>query len=325
GRSRMVPESIARQASHNRILLDLYDAQNDGGKYLSPSAINTWLNCRMRFYYRYVCDIPEEEKLEEDIDQRRFGNILHETLNRLYLPMKGISDCMPGIRELLKEPGMIRKAIISAASSEMKRSGEMLVAGRSVIIIDVLERYVNDLLNYDAASEELTILNLEDILSGVCTISGSSGTIHVRIGGRADRIDLTGGAIRVVDYKTGTPKRDNVSVSDLFNEEKEKRNDAILQAMLYCHLIGKSYPGRVVIPAIYWVQQISSDDFTPYVAVAGLDGPGADPASWNSIMTRFSDDLVTALGTMFSGSEDFSMTRFAQRCNWCPYRMLCGR
>ncbi|MCK7533773.1 MAG: PD-(D/E)XK nuclease family protein [Marinilabiliales bacterium] len=43
----------------------------------------------MRFYYKYVCDIPEEEKLEKDIDQRRFGNILHDTLQKLYEPCKG--------------------------------------------------------------------------------------------------------------------------------------------------------------------------------------------------------------------------------------------
>ncbi|MCU0378422.1 MAG: PD-(D/E)XK nuclease family protein [Bacteroidales bacterium] len=325
GRSRMVPESIVRQKSHSRMLLDLYDADNDGGKYLSPSAINTWLTCRMRFYYRYVCDIPEEEKLEEDIDQRRFGNILHETLNRLYLPLKEIKDSMPRIREMADQPGLIRETIISAASSEMKRSAEALTAGRSVIIIDVLERYVNDLLRYDAAYEDLTILNLEDILSGVCTVNGSDGEIRVRIGGRADRVDITGGALRIVDYKTGTPKRDIVSVSDLFNEEKEKRNDALLQAMLYCHLMGESYPGRVVIPAIYWVQLISSSDFTPYIPVPGIDGPGADRASWTELMTRFRRDLVTAIGTIFSENEDFKMTRFVKRCNWCPYRMLCGR
>lgn len=325
GRSRIIPESIARQHSHNRRLIELYDAANEGGKYLSPSAINTWLNCRMRFYFRYVCDIPEEEKLEEDIDQRRFGNILHETLNRLYLPLKGITDCMQMIRELSEEPGRIRETIIAAASSEMKCSREMLLAGRGVIIIEVLERYVNDLLRYDASSGDLTILQLEDILSGVCTVSLPSGEIQVRIGGRADRVDMTGGAIRVVDYKTGTPKRDIVSADDLFNEEKEKRNDALMQAMLYCHLAAESYPGRVVIPAIYWVQQISSEDFTPYVSVAGLDGPGAGRESWNSVMKRYREDLVTALGKIFSGSEDFKMTRFTQRCTWCPYRVLCGR
>lgn len=325
GRSRIIPESIAREQSHSRRLLDLYDANKVGGKYLSPSAINTWLNCRMRFYFRYVCDIPEEEKLEEDIDQRRFGNILHETLNRLYLPLKGITDSMQMIRGLSEEPGRVRETIISAASSEMKCSREMLLAGRGVIIIEVLERYVNDLLRYDASSGDLTILHLEDILSGVCTVSIPSGEIQVRIGGRADRVDVTGGAIRVVDYKTGAPKRDIVSAEDLFNEDKEKRNDALMQAMLYCHLAAESYPGRVVIPAIYWVQQISSEDFTPYVSVAGLDGPGADRESWNSVMTRYRDDLVTALGTIFSGDEDFKMTRFTQRCTWCPYRMLCGR
>ena len=72
----------------------------------------------------------------------------------------------------------------------------------------------------------------------------------------------------MVDYKTGAPKKDAVNPDDLFNEEKEKRDDALLQAMLYCHLIRESYPGKLVLPAVYWVQQISSDGFTPYASVA---------------------------------------------------------
>ncbi|MCK7533771.1 MAG: hypothetical protein MZV63_23455 [Marinilabiliales bacterium] len=38
-----------------------------------------------------------------------------------------------------------------------------------------------------------------------------------------------------------------------------------------------------MLPAVYWVQQISSDGFTPYANVAGLDGPGADADAWNEV------------------------------------------
>jgi hypothetical protein len=129
----------------------------------------------------------------------------------------------------------------------------------------------------------------------------------------------------VVDYKTGTPKKDTVSTDDLFNEEKEKRNDALLQAMLYCHLIRDSHPGRLVLPAVYWVQQISSDAFSPYANVAGLDGPGADAREWDEVMRKFAVGLSETANRIFSESEDYIMTEFVQRCTWCPYRMLCGR
>ena len=325
GRSRMIAERLPKQREHNRVLSELYAAGGDGRKYLSPSAINTWVNCRMRFYYKYICDIPEEEKLEKDIDQRRFGNILHDALQKLYEPFKGKKGISAGIKRMSEDNELIRNTVISSASDEMRWDIDTLMAGKGVIIIDVLERYVADILKYDSRMTDLTLLNLEDSFPGTLSAGTGSEKIMIRVGGRADRVDSTGGVVRVVDYKTGTTKKDAVNPDDLFNEEKEKRNDALLQAMLYCLLIRENYPGKLVLPAVYWVQQISSEDFSPYARVEGLDGPGADSAAWNEVMRKFAEGLSLTVNLIFSDNEDYVMTPFSQRCSWCPYRMLCRR
>jgi len=323
GRSRMIAERLPKQKEHNRVLTERYAAGGEGKKYLSPSAVNTWVNCRMRFYYKYVCDMPEEEMLEKDIDQRRFGNILHNVLHKLYEPVKRIKSTGSTIKTMSADNELIRNTIIESATAEMRWDTDTLMAGKGVIIIDVLERYVTDLLRYDSDIEDITLLNLEDSFSR--SVSAGPENIMVRIGGIADRVDTTGGAVRVVDYKTGSPKKDTMNPDDLFSEEKEKRNDALLQAMLYCHLIRESYPGKLVLPAVYWVQQISSEGFTPYADAKGLDGPGADTASWNEVMNKFAEGLSFTVNRIFSESEDYVMTPFVQRCTWCPYRMLCRR
>jgi CRISPR/Cas system-associated exonuclease Cas4 (RecB family) len=325
GRSRLLSETLPKTPEHNRQLISLYGNGSEKDKYLSPSAINTWVNCRMRFYYRYVCGMPEEEELEKDIDQRRFGNILHSALQHLYEPLRTTGDASAQIARLSSDRELVRQTVIAAAMKEMRWNRETLMAGKGVIIIDVLERYVTDLMKYDAETGDLAIVSLEDNYSGTCMVSTGQEDIRIRIGGRADRVDLTGGAIRVVDYKTGSPKRDAVKPEDLFDEEKDKRNDALLQAMLYCHLIREKHPGKIVIPAVYWVQQISSDDFTPYVPVAGIDGPGADHNSWLQVMDSFAAGMNLTLNRIFSGSEDYIMTPFERRCSWCPYRVLCRR
>ena len=326
GRSRLMPERLEKKDEHNRILLDLYGAAGNGTKYLSPSAVNTWVNCRMQFYYRYVCKMPEEDRLEKDIDQRRFGNILHETLDRLYEPLRDNRQAASEIKAMASDNKLIRDTIIAAATSEMKWSVDTLMAGRGLIIIDVLEKYVADLLEYDASHGDLTLLNLEDDFHTVRSVrTGTGETVQIRIGGRVDRVDITGGTVRVVDYKTGSPKKDSVSPEDLLNEEKEKRNDAFMQALLYCSLIGEKHPGRTVIPAIYWIQQLSSRDFSPYANVAGLDGPEADKAAWESFMGSFSGCLDMTLNRIFSAGEDYFMTQFERRCTYCPFRALCRR
>ncbi len=325
GRSRMISERLAKRPEHNRTLLNLYSAGSEGSKYLSPSAVNTWVNCRMRFYYRYICGMPEEELLEKDIDQRRFGNIMHDALQVIYSPLKGAADAGALIGTIASDRQLIRNTIIASAMEEMRWDRETLMAGKGVIIIDVLERYLTELLRYDAEDKHLTLLHLEDDFSAVRTVCTGAGVEQVRIGGRADRIDMTGGAVRVVDYKTGTPKRETVTPEDMFDEEKEKRNDAFLQALLYCTLIRDTHPGRLVLPSIYWVQQLSSHDFTPYAPVAGLNGPGADREAWNRFLNTFSAELDRTLNQIFSENEDYVMTHFERRCTYCPYRMLCRR
>lgn len=325
GRSGMISETLTRTDAHKMVLLETYREGNSEGKYLSPSAINTWLNCRMRFYYRYVCDMPEEEVLEKEIDQRRFGNIMHEALHRLYGPLKGESNAGRKIAALSRSRENIRETIISAAMDEMRWDRETLMSGRGVIIIDVLERYARELLEYDGVNPDMTLLHLEEDFSGVHNVVCGGEEVRIILGGRVDRIDLTGGAVRVVDYKTGAPRREVFTAEGLFDEEKEKRNDAFLQALLYCTLIEKSHPGKMVLPAIYWIQQLSSDEFSPYAPVTGLKGPESAISEWGSFMNEYREHLNLALNNIFSADEDYRMTAFRRRCTFCPYRTLCRR
>jgi len=325
GRSGMIAETLTKQRVHNRALLEVYREGNREGKYLSPSAVNTWINCRMRFYYRYVCGMPEEEALEKEIDQRRFGNIMHDALRRMYEPLRGKSGAGADIKMMSGSRDRIRETIIESAMAEMRWDRETLMSGRGVIIIDVLERYARELLVYDGSDTDLTLLHLEDDFSGVLPVACGAAEERIVVGGRVDRIDLTGGAVRVVDYKTGTPKREAVTAEGLFDEEKEKHNDALLQALLYCTLIEDMYPGKIVLPAIYWIQQLTSDDFSPYAPVSGLDGPGSDQAEWRAFMTAFRSGLSLTLNRIFADNEDYRMTPFRRRCTVCPYRTLCRR
>ena len=53
---------------------------------VSPSAINTYLNCNMDFYYKYLLSLKEDEELEENIGSASFGTVIHNTLEKLYQP-----------------------------------------------------------------------------------------------------------------------------------------------------------------------------------------------------------------------------------------------
>ena len=57
---------------------------NSRFKGISPSALNTYIECRFRFYLRHVAKIKEPDEVEEDLDARVLGNFLHEVMEHFY-------------------------------------------------------------------------------------------------------------------------------------------------------------------------------------------------------------------------------------------------
>ena len=75
---------VQKTGFHVKRLVSMY-VDNSGKALLSPTAINTWLACRMRFYYRYVSGLKEPEVLSEEIDHAVFGQILHRIMRTVYI------------------------------------------------------------------------------------------------------------------------------------------------------------------------------------------------------------------------------------------------
>ncbi len=325
GRSRKMPDTVKKDAGHISFLTDKYSVVKPNADYLSPSAINTWMSCRMKFYYMYVCGLPEEEKLEKDIDQRRFGNILHNVMHDLYLPLVEDVKVITGIKKLAEAPDKLKKVIIITAAREMKWSEENLLAGKSVIILDVIERYVKDILAFDSNIPSLIIMSLEEKFSKEFETESGKTKLKLRIGGRIDRVDRADGVMRVVDYKTGSPKKEPDSVDNLFDETNDKKNDAVLQTMLYCSILSDIHHNEPVLPAIYWIQKISSRDFNPASFLKEFNIQDLNINSWSEVMSRFNEGLTKTISNIFSDGQDFTMTEFEHRCTYCPFKRLCRR
>ncbi|MGB0916966.1 MAG: PD-(D/E)XK nuclease family protein, partial [Flavobacteriales bacterium] len=60
-----------------------------GKRGFSPSALNTYRSCSLKFYFRYVAGFKEENILNEDVDHATFGTAVHDTLDNLYQPTIG--------------------------------------------------------------------------------------------------------------------------------------------------------------------------------------------------------------------------------------------
>jgi hypothetical protein len=299
--------------------------EGDKTAILSPSAINTWLNCRMKFFYQYVNNLKEPEKPASEIDPAMVGNFLHETMKRIYSVYKGevLSDEL--LKHIIGDTSSLQSITGDVISEIYRDSSSGLTGGNELIIKDIILAYVRRIMQSDLAISPLTILGLEEKFSFSISTFTDGNSISLRTGGIVDRIDVIAGTTRIVDYKTGIVSGKIGSVSDLFSDDRKKDNDGWLQTLLYCEAYLSAFPEKQVRPSVYNVKKMSGDYVSDKLKIATDKKVDYELDDYQYIRDEFLLGLKNVISLIFSKSEPFSMTSDSVKCSFCPYRNLCLR
>lgn len=316
-----IPDVLERTPEHVRLL----NSQFSGKRILSPTAINSWLTCRMKFYYRYVNNIKEPERISEEIDPAMFGTILHEVMRSLYEEYTGKVLSVDQIKELYDQE-LIRQRIKKAIDTVFKDGDDSMVTGNELIIRDVLLNYVQRILRADQSFAPVTILNLESRIDFMVDVIQDGNNIHVRTGGIADRIDSTNGQVRIVDYKTGNVCESINSVDDLFCDDRKKDPDGWLQTLLYCEAFLSVNPAVQVRPSIYKIKKMTGNSCGDFLRIKSNSKQEMIIDDYRIIRNDFISGLKDVIQMMFSINEPFTMTADERgKCRYCVYKILCSR
>lgn len=314
-----VPEIHVRTTADIETLERMYlsgEASND----LSPSAINTWLNCRMKFYYSYVCRIREPDRITTGIDPARFGTILHEVVSRIYQPYKN-QIVTPDIIKQLKRSHNSGSQVINEVLDQFWYGGTRTpVTGTGLITADIAAMFLMRVLDIDLKLSPFTIVELEEAFSTELEIGYGGGTRKLSLGGKIDRIDEREGIRRLIDYKTGKAELCVVRLEDLFDTESGKTNDAVVQTMIYCVVMSGKPGYERQRPVIYGLRGTGSEGFDDRITVEG------EPLTvFCTVGERFRDLLASTVAEIFDVEIPFTMTAARDRCRYCPYNRLCQR
>ena len=142
--------------------------------------------------------------------------------------------------------------------------------GRNLIIKGIIHSYARRILEIDRASCPLGIHSLEQEYASGIIINSGQGNIHVRMGGTIDRIDISEGVYRVLDYKSGKGELFFRSVEALFDGESIQRNEAAFQTFLYSRIFGSSpeiSPDHKVKPGLYLARNMFNDRYSPDLGI----------------------------------------------------------
>lgn len=297
---------------------------------LTPTAINSYQRCPLRFYYIYVKNLREPDINDEDeIDNRIFGNIFHEAARIIYQKFmkKSRHILKSDIEELLRTKADIERAVDQAFRTELfmirdpKVRFRMELNGLQIINREVIIHYLRQLLQIDSQLAPFDILDLE----GEVVTQLTTPHLSTTIGGRIDRLDQvndgSGARIRVIDYKTGggriTPLAD---VEAIFSQDSlAKHSDYYLQTFLYASIVRDDHPAMPVSPALLFIQHARGDDYDPTL-VLGKDTV-VDIATHQDV---FNEKLRQTVDLMFDPDVAFAPTDDRSRCQTCPYYNLCN-
>ena len=292
---------------------------------LSPSAINTYLNCSLRFYFAYIAGIEEAAGLADEMDPRSFGNILHHTMYMIYRDFIGHTVNRSSIEALMKDEESIQQMVWNSFAKEysLRDTGERRAApeGHHRIAGEVIARYVREILGQDTGQTPFTILGLEKSMHVSIPLKSAGNYSQVFIGGTIDRIDRTGESVRIIDYKTGKPQRTFSNLDALFNKGDDKRNEAALQTLIYAMIwLGNNGDDQPVMPGIYWVRGVMTEEFDPHLYMEKQ--PLADA---RSLMHELSSLLTGTVSEIFDQTVPFIQVEQTDICNYCPYKRICHR
>ena len=290
---------------------------------LSPSALNTYLECRLKFYFQYLARIREPLKVEEEIDPRILGNFLHRVMEGFYhaiLDKKKNKTIDKDDFDLLDH--RLDKLIDQAFIKEYYLDPQLPVTyeGQRVVVREVVKKFAKKIIEYDQQHVPFTLEALEQN-AWLYTSKISHAPGFVVLGGTIDRIDRKGNEVRIIDYKTGRDELDFKDVNSLFSRDG-KRNKAALQTLLYALLYkaNNSTSGLKIIPGLINRNNLFDDDFR-----FGLRMDKEYVTDATPIFPEFEDKLHLLLEEIFNPEEVFDQTSKEEACKICPFTGICYR
>ena len=329
---------IQKDAAIMYRLCHRYDADKDAHKpenersVLSPSALNSYIDCTLKFYYRYVAGLRVPDEVSSEIDNALFGTIFHRTAQLIYedLTRRGKQVLAEDLRNLIADKVKIREYVDRAFKEKFFKvpmEEKSRYDGTQQVNFDVIVKYITQLLRNDLQYAPFTLEGMEIRQTELFPVKLSDGVLNVRIGGDIDRMDSKDGSLRVLDYKTGSDKGGSPSIEALFTPAKDRKYH-IFQAFLYACIVsrklreeGKSMP---ILPALYYIPNSYDASYRPEIKIGSRPAESVTDFALQ-FEKEYREHLQTLLEEIFNPEISFRQTDILDHCKYCDFKKLCRR
>ncbi len=295
---------------------------------LSPSALNAYLDCRLRFYYRYVAGLKTPDEVSAEIDSALFGTIFHRSAELAYgdLSVNGKEIRKEDLERLLRDDVRLQGYVDRAFKEEffhVDLNERPEYNGVQLINSKVIGSYLRQLLRNDLQYAPFSMAGMEKKVQEEVTVNTPESPIKIRIGGTIDRMDCKGDTLRIVDYKTGGSPKTPTNIEQLFTPA-EGRPNYIFQTFLYAAIMSRQQSLKVA-PALLYIHRAANENYSPVIEMGEPRKPKIPVNNFAFFEDEFRERLQTLLEEIFGNETPFTQTENTKVCEYCDFRALCKR
>ena len=293
---------------------------------LSPSAINTYIECPRKFCLQYIQGRKGEEKEEAQFTPAEKGTYVHASIEYLYKHYLGCDNTKPvhvtpEQIAAISDSAHLEEALLHAYVEVGKHVPEEHLSDNEMIM-----RFVLNILERDKADAAigLQICKLEAPYYFRMDVK-EIGSLE--IGGFIDRLDIYGPEgqqkIRVVDYKSGgyNPARLTTATEEWM--EKPEKN-YVRQTLMYSHAVmaneneEEKKENLPIEPNLFFC----SHKLTDLPTTVKVDK--AVVANYRELKDTFLEALQTKINEIATVTE-FPPCEESKCKSHCPFLRLCHR
>ncbi|MDL2228131.1 PD-(D/E)XK nuclease family protein [Odoribacter sp. OttesenSCG-928-L07] len=288
---------------------------------ISASALDYYLTCQVKFYFKYILKISDKYDLEA-VDSMFIGTMAHDVLSLLY---KNYINKKISPIDLESIGENIESCIYQIELKYKNEKGISFEQGRNLLVKNMVKNYVTNAVNSDKyivddLSESLIIKSLEDKFDTIKQLQRANGTVDIKIKGFIDRFDMCAGRYRVIDYKTGGVKDKLVLNIDKLRNNYDSyinKDNLLLQLLIYAVLIFDNNKDILQLDAgIYSLKQKDSKTHGARLLMLPQELDRENLLDFEEFLQEIFTELLDI-------NVEFSVAKNEKSCEYCSYRSLC--
>lgn len=312
-----------------RRMQSLFDVRANPKAKFSPSALNYYLDCPLKFYYRYVAGLSAPDEVSAEIDSATFGSIFHYAAEHIYkdLTTHGKVINKEALETLLRNEVKLQDYVDTAFKKlffNVPQNEKPEYNGVQLINSAVIARYLKQLLQNDLRYAPFTFIASEMEVDEPIDIQTPKGVIKSRIGGIIDRMDSKDGTLRIVDYKTGGDADTPPHVESLFIPDK-KRSNYVFQTFLYAAIMCRKQPTMKIAPALLYIHRAATETYSLVIQMGEPRKPKEAVEDFSKYEKEYRERLQGLLEEIFNPEKSFTQTEIIEKCTYCDFKALCKR